>query len=191
MKTIETALQPTDGYINSFTRNTVEGWWELEVGLPKTWVYDENDKIGCEIIFENEMGKLLKVFPKESGVAIDDLISFVRIIIKTNERIAEKEKEFTDKIQKMKDMLEDEAIHFYEELDELKENSFKNLNATFAKNLEKEKATEKPKAPRKPRTPRTPIATIGEGTVTTKKAVSTTTQKKPTKTVTEETENLE
>ena len=112
MKPIQAALVPTDGYIKSFTRNTVEGWWELEVGLPKNWVYDENIKVGCEVVFENEVGKLVKIFPKKTDVVIDDLITFVEVIIKTNERIAEKEKQFTDKMQEMKSNLEKEAIQF-------------------------------------------------------------------------------
>lgn len=191
MKTIEAALKPTDGYIKSFTRNTIEGWWEVEVGLPKTWVYDENKKIGCEVIFENEVGKLIKIFPKEHNVVVDDLIAFVEIIIETNEKIAEKEKQFTDKMQEMKSLLEKEAKHFYEELDELKENSFKSLNDTFTKNLNKTMGTkktttasitEKPKTPRKPRAPRTPKTTVGE---------SQSTPKKLTETITEETENLD
>jgi hypothetical protein len=175
MKTIELALESTTGYINSLTRNTVEGWWELEIGLPKGWVYDENNKIGCEIVFENEIGRLIKIFPKKKDVVVDDLIAFVEIIIHTNERIAEKEKQFKDKMQEMKGLLEKEAKTFYQELDELKENSFKNLNNAFAKNLGK------PKTPRKPRKPKTET-TIGEGTVTTKNAIST---------ITEETETLE
>lgn len=191
MKTIETALQPTNGYINSFTRDTVEGWWEVEVGLPKTWVYDENKKIGCEIIFENEVGKLIKIFPKEHDVVIDDLMAFVEIIIKTNEKIAEKEKQFTDKMKEMRGLLEKEAKHFYKELDEIKENSFKTLNDTFTKNLNQKKPTkkpttvrisptEKPNTPRKPRAPRTPKTKTGQ-----------TATKKTTKTVTEETETLD
>jgi len=148
MKLIESALAPTDGYIQSFTRNTVEGWWETEIGLPKTWVYDENTKIGCEVVFENEVGKLVRIYPKKTDVVIDDLIAFVEIIILTNERITEKEKEFTDKMQEMKGILEKEAKQFYQELDELKENSFRKNNTDFAKSLEK------PKKPRKPRTPK-------------------------------------
>lgn len=144
MKPIESALQPTNGYINSFIRNTQEGWWELEVGLPKTWVFDENDKIGCTVIFENEVGKLIRVFPKKQGIVIDDLNSFVEIIIATNKKITEKEKQFINKMQEMKNALEKEAQKFYEELDALKENSFKNLNAAFVKNLQ-----DKEKKPRK------------------------------------------
>jgi hypothetical protein len=168
MKTIELALESTSGYVNSFTRNTTEGWWELEMGLPKGWVYDENSKIGCEIVFENDIGKLIKVSPKKKDVVIDDLIAFVEIIILTNEKIAEKEKQFKDKMQEMRGLLEKEAKSFYLELDELKENSFKNLNNAFAKNLEK------PKASRKPRTTKTILDTATE-----------------TKTVSEETEIIE
>lgn len=168
MKTLELALESTNGHINSITRNTAEGWWELEIGLPNGWVFDENNKIGCEIVFENEVGKLIRVFPKKKDIVVDDLIAFVEIIILTNEKIAEKEKQFKNKMQEMKGLLEKEAKSFYQELDELKENSFKNLNNAFAKDLEK------PKTPRKPRTPKTSSNTITD-----------------TKTVSEETESID
>jgi len=172
MKPIHEKLEPTDGYITSFTRNTVEGWWEVEVGLPASWVFDENSKIGCEVVMENEIGKLIKVSPKKNNIYIDDLITFVEVIIKTNEKIAEKEKQFTDKMQEMKGILEKEAKKFYQELDELKENSFKKNNDDFDKNLDKAKTTQR--KPRAPRTSKTPV--------TEKKAIST---------VTEETEDIE
>jgi len=155
MKTIETALEPTNGYINSFTRNTVEGWWELEIGLPKAWVFNENNEIACEVIFQNDVGKLIKVSPKNRNIVIDDLVTFVEIILETNKKIAEKEKQFTDKMEEMKGILEQEAKKFYKELDELKENSFKNLNDNFVKNLHPEEE----KKPRKPRTPKIKEAT--------------------------------
>ena len=173
MESIHKELESTDGYITSFTRNTVKGWWELEVGLPASWVFDENSKIGCEVIMENDIGKLIKVSPKKNNVYIDDLITFVEVIIKTNEKIAEKEKQFTDKMQEMKSVLEKEYKQFYQELDELKENSFKKNNENFDKNLDKSKTT----APRKPRAPRTPKTPV--------------TEKKPISTVTEETEDIE
>ena len=46
MKTIDIALQPIIDYLISISRNTVKGWYELEVGIPKGWVFDENDEIG-------------------------------------------------------------------------------------------------------------------------------------------------
>lgn len=183
MKPIQSALAPTDGYITSFIRNTVEGWWEIEVGLPASWIFDENSKIGCEVTMETDAGKLVRVYPKTDDVVIDDLVAFVEVIIKTNEKIAEKEKEFTDRMQEMKKILEKEATKFYEELDELKEDSFKKNNDDFDKKLDKPapkktaSTSEKPKTTRKPRAPRTPRPK--------------TTEKKAVQTVTEETEDLE
>jgi len=149
MNTIDLALQPTTGYIKSFTRNTVEGWWELELGIPKAWVYDENSEVGCEILHQNDIGKLLRVFPKSPSILIDDLVAFVEVIIEINKKISDKEKQFTDKMEEMKGMLEKEAKKFYEELDELRETSFKNIGV---------QAEEK-----KVRRPRTTKAAIASG----------------------------
>ena len=173
MKPVEQSLTSTDGYINSFSRNTLKGWWELEIGVPVKWVFDENSKIGCEITFETDLGKLIKIFPKEDSVVIDDLIEFVEVIIKTNEVIAEKEKEFKETMNEMKDTLEERAKDFYKELEEIRENSFKKNNESFTKTLNNDAKPvtpkPKPKAIRKPRTPR----------------------KATTKTVTEETDIIE
>lgn len=139
MKEIDLALQPISGYLISIKRNTVDGWYELEIGLPKTWVFDENNKISCEVLNESDSGKLIKISPRKSDVLIDDLISFVEIIIKTNQQIAEKELEFSEIMQEMKGVLEDKAKKFYKELDELKESSFKIAGDKFVDALEDEK----------------------------------------------------
>lgn len=139
VKTIENILEPITGYLISITRDTVHGWYQLEIGIPKGWVFDENKEIKCNVISENNQGKLIKISPKKNNISVDDLIAFVEIIIKTNEKIAEREKEFADKMANMKKTLEEEAKQFYKELDELKEHSFKNINDKFEKNLVQEK----------------------------------------------------
>jgi hypothetical protein len=131
MKKIEAALHSIDGYLLSISRDTVNGWYELQVGLPTGWVYDENDKISCEVINEADAGTLIKIAPRTHEIVIDDLIAFVQAIIVTNEKIAKKEKQFTDKMETMKSKLEEEARKFYTELDELKEKSFKTANDEF------------------------------------------------------------
>jgi len=145
MKEVELILDTIAGYMTRIFRNTDKGWYELEVGIPKNWVFDENDEIGCEILEEVEMGKLIRIFPKNENIVIDDLILFVNIIIKTNKKIAEKEKEFADKMEDMKKNLETQASEFYKELDELKENSFKKLNDNIVEELKKETRGRKPK----------------------------------------------
>lgn len=149
MKKIEAALHSVDGYLLSISRNTMNGWYELQVGLPANWVYDENDKISCEVIEETEAGTLVKIAPKSKEIVIDDLIAFVQAIITTNEKIAKKEKQFTDKMEAMKSKLQEEAKKFYTELDELKEKSFKNANEEFVSSRVEAKPKPKKGRPRK------------------------------------------
>jgi|ADurb_Gel_01_Slu_FD_contig_31_204528_length_1500_multi_7_in_0_out_0_3 hypothetical protein len=140
--TIHEILKQSDEYLKSFEKNTIDGWWELEVGLPKGWVFNNNKDIECELLQEKELGNIVKIKPKNSKVIIDDLIKFLNIIIITNKKIEEKEKEFTTKMEEMKSVLEKEAKKFYEELDELKINSFKNINKDFEKSISTTENTE-------------------------------------------------
>ena len=141
MNVIENALDPINSFLISMTRNTKEGWYEFEIGIPSNWVFEDNDDIMCEVKTQINEGKFIKILPKRYGVVADDLVRFVEIIIKTNERISAKEKEFTDKMEQMKAQLEMEAKKFYEELDDLKEKSFKQPQAPVKINLTEEKKT--------------------------------------------------
>jgi hypothetical protein len=143
MKTIETLIEPITGYLISITRNAMEGWYELQIGIPKGWVFNENKEIKCEILNEAESGKIIKISPKNPDIVIDDLISFVGIIMETNKKIAEKEKEFTDRMTTMKENLEKEVKAYYEELDKMRADSFNDRNADFEKNLRPETEKEK------------------------------------------------
>lgn len=143
MKTIEALLEPITGYLISITRNAIEGWYEMELGIPKGWVFNENKEIKCEVISEVEGGKIIKISPKNTDIVIDDLVTFVVVIMDTNKKIADKEREFTERMTAMKKNLEKEVQEYYEELDKLKENSFKNLNDNFERSLHPEGEKEK------------------------------------------------
>jgi uncharacterized protein with von Willebrand factor type A (vWA) domain len=148
MKEVESILEPISGNFKSLYRNPMEGWFEMEIGIPNNWVFNENEEIGVEIISENEVGKLLRIFPKNSSVVADDLILFVKIVINTNQKIAEKEEEFKKQMEEMKKGLEKKASEFFKELDELKENSFKKLNDKFVDGLNKIKKERKKRTPK-------------------------------------------
>lgn len=166
---INKALQPTSGYVLKMTRDTVKGCYELEVGIPSNWVFTENDDIECDILNEFTTGKLVKISPKNDDIIVDDLFHFVELIILTNEKIAKKEKEFTDKMNEMKNMLESEAKNFYAELDKLKENSFKDLKENKeTKNTLENKQTKKRGRPTK--------SVESKPTITNTEAESTTTK---------------
>lgn len=174
MKIINDILKPISEYLVLISRNTIDGWYEIEVGIPSNWVYQENEYITCEVKHVNDNGKLIKLSPKNNEVYIDDLISFVVIIIETNKRIAEKEQEFADQMEEFKSNLEKKAKNFYDELDLLKEKSFSDLNSKFK---DKIKSNDPPKTPK-----------ITKTTQKSKKPVTTTksTVKKPTTTKTTE-----
>lgn len=139
MKPLETILEPITGYLFSITRNSLKGWYEIEIGIHKGWVFSENSEISCEIVEENDNGKLINIAPKNENVAIDDLVDFVKIIIETNEKIANKEQKFNERLKEMRENLEDEARKYYEEVDVLKESSFKNNSEAFVKTLQSQK----------------------------------------------------
>lgn len=143
MKPIESALEPITGYLISISRDTQKGWYFLTVGIPKGWVVSENNEITCKVFEETDEGKLIEIAPRNENIAVDDLIDFVVVIMKTNEKIAQKEQEFTNEMQEMKRMLEEKAKRFYEELDELKDNSFKKNSDEFVKTLQSQKDEKK------------------------------------------------
>jgi hypothetical protein len=143
MKTIEALLEPITGYLISITRNAMEGCYEMEIGIPKGWVFNENKEIKCEVLNEVEGGKIIKISPKNPDIVIDDLVSFVGIIMETNKKIAEKEKEFTDRMSAMKENLEKEVKAYYVELDKMRADSFNDRNADFEKNLRPESEEKK------------------------------------------------
>ena len=149
MGIIESALAPIEGYLWTIKRNTQEGWYELEIGIPNSWVFNSNNEIDCEVTTETETGKIIRIFPKNSGLDVDNLTHFVQIIIDTNQRISAKEKEFADKMEEMKKTLEKQASEFYKELDDLKDTSFKNLTNNINDGLnftEKKTRVRKPKS---------------------------------------------
>jgi hypothetical protein len=148
MKEIETILEPITGYLVKIIRNPQEGWYEMEVGIPNDWVFNENNEIGVEVITETDLGKILKIFPKSQGIGIDDLVLYVIIVINTNKKIAEKQEEFKRQLQEMKRGIEERATEYFKQMDELKENSFKKLSDNFLEGLAKVKK------PRKKRTPK-------------------------------------
>lgn len=128
MKKIEQALDPISGYLILMERDTQNGWYQLKIGLPISWVYDENDSISCEVDIENEEGRIIIVAPKVEGIVIDDLVDFVSLVINTNKKITQKEDEFEMKMDNFKKDLKEQAKAFYADLDELKSNSFKKFN---------------------------------------------------------------
>ena len=125
MGSIEKSLEPVTGYLYQIFRNVETEKYEIIGGIPPTWVFKSTNKIICEELNKTENGLLIRIYSNDKNVDLDDLIEFFIKIIKINENIAEKEKIFATELEKMKNEIENRIKNFYEELNKLKENSFK------------------------------------------------------------------
>ena len=160
MGTIKKTLDKLDGKLLSIERNTEEGKYELKIGLPASWVFKSTDYVGLEEIAKNKDGVLLKVFSDDEAVCIDDLIEFVKVIIDTNEKIAQKEEEYNKLMEERKKQLQDEFSKYEEELDQLREKSFKSM--ADEEEEEDDKKKDEKKKPTSPKPPKSRIIREGK-----------------------------
>lgn len=124
MKQLEKILSKVDGYLISIKRDTQNGYYILEVGLPPKWKYKSKGDIECETIVDTEDGILLNLFPKNDTVVVDDLIEFLSKIIDFNKKFLKKEEEFNNEIANVKEGLQKKIQEFYDGLDSFKESFF-------------------------------------------------------------------
>lgn len=127
---IQETLNPLSEYLISMERDTFNGWFELNIGIPNKWVLFETEEIKTSIVSENNVGKLVKIKPTSEDIAVDDLYRFLGVIIDNNNKIAEKEKEFIAEMENVKNSLAEKEKRFYDELEEMKKNAFKITSKT-------------------------------------------------------------
>lgn len=149
MRTLEKILDRLDGKLLSIERNTELGSYELKIGLPATWVYKKTDFVELDEIHKSDKGVLLKIYSTDDAVCIDDLIDYINVIIDTNEKIAAKEDEYNRLMQERKKQLEDEFSKYEEEIEELREKSFKSMSAEDEEKSKKKKHTNNKKSEKK------------------------------------------
>ena len=129
MDTVELNLKPIDGYLLAIKRDTINGWYFMEIGVPVGWVYKGNKYITCDVLKKSENGVMLKISPTENEISIDDLIAFTVLIIDTNSKIVEKQEELNGILIQVKNQLEEQARNYYKELDDLKNLSFQKFDS--------------------------------------------------------------
>lgn len=124
---IEESLNHVDGYLIAIKRNVQNGQYELEVGIPKNWVYKATQEIDFEMIHQTKQGDIIRIFALDENIIVDDLIQYVKIIIETNEEIAKMQEEFEEQMKKAKQELENQFKSFYDQIEEKKDHSFETI----------------------------------------------------------------
>lgn len=130
---VDDAIKQIDGYLLSIYPDIELGCYALKMGINADWEFENNEMIVCNSINETDSGKIIEIKPNENyheEVKIDDLITFAKFIIKVNEEIAEKEKEFKLTIKKEKEEFEERIKSFYDSLSDMKSKTFNTIKNT-------------------------------------------------------------
>jgi len=123
--TLNDIIKPIEGCLLSINRNTINGWYEIEIGIPENWIFDSNEHINCTVLNKSSVGVLLKIYPNNDTVTIDNLIDFVKIIIEINKKIEERENEFNESVNKLKLSLEKEREKYLNDTEKIKSDLIK------------------------------------------------------------------
>lgn len=114
-KPVAEKLKPIDGYVLGVNRNTENGYYELNIGVPKDWEILTSKTILSEVILHHEEnGDILRIYSKDEDVVIDDLLDFVIEIVKSNEEIEQIQRELDEELANKRKNLEAELKMIYE-----------------------------------------------------------------------------
>ena len=141
MGAVDKVLTKLDSYLYTIKRDTVKGWYVLEVGIPTSWTYKSTSKIECDEIGATEKMAMIKINPTEKDVLIDDLLLFATQIVSNNKKIEKMREDFENKMKEIKEKLAEEYEKFEDEIDEIEDGLFEN-NKPEKKKKEKVEETE-------------------------------------------------
>ena len=124
MGTIEKILKKLDSYLYTIKRDTVKGWYVLEMGIPTSWTYKSTGKIECEETASTEKMAMVQINPTEVNVSIDDLLNFAIQITINNKKIEKMRNDFEKKMSEIKEQLAEEYEKFEDEIEDMEDGLF-------------------------------------------------------------------
>lgn len=131
---IHKSIEEIDGYLQSIQLDYDLGCYYIEMGIDSNWDFEDNERIKCSVIDEDEKngkGKFIKISPRKKyvdSVKIDDLILFAKFIVKFNQELDKEQEEFENKLKKQKEEMTNKINSFYEELSKKKKETFTKLS---------------------------------------------------------------
>lgn len=141
MGAVNKILSKLDSYLYTIKRDTVKGWYVLEVGVPSSWTYKSTSKINCEETGSTEKMCMIQINPNEdSDITIDELLVFAVQIVDNNKRIEKMREDFESKMLEIKEKLAEEYEKFEVEIEGVEDNLFDEKTKKTLKVDNKEKA---------------------------------------------------
>ena len=124
MRAVERILNKLDSYLYTIKRDTKNGWYVLEIGIPASWTYKPTNKIECNELGGNEKSVMVKINPLEDDVSVDSLLDFAVQLVNNNKKIEKMREDFELKMNDIKVKLEEEYEKFEDEIENIEENLF-------------------------------------------------------------------
>jgi hypothetical protein len=125
MQSLDSVLKPLSNNLILIRKNLDNNQYEIEMGIPKDWIFEKNNNIDCEVLGENENGKLIKIMPLNEKVLIDNLIIFAEKIVMVNEEIEKQKVEFEKKMEETRITLINQFMEFHNDMEKKITLSFK------------------------------------------------------------------
>lgn len=120
---IDDILSPLDGYLISINRNPETGSYMIDIALPNEWVFESTNRVMCEIINSNDIGKIIRVKQSQKlkePIKLNEIIEFSLKIMEINAEINRKMDSFNQKLREMEDFIMGEKNKIAEEINVLK-----------------------------------------------------------------------
>ena len=99
---------------------------ELFLGIPNDWVYstkNDSDVVQIQLIHELEDSSIIKIFTEDDDLDIDDVILTAKSLISKNKELEKRKEAHRLEMEKIKDMLIEKEKNFLEYVDKVKDNS--------------------------------------------------------------------
>ena len=141
MRTVERILSKLDSYLYTIKRDTKNGWYVVEIGIPASWTYKSNSKIECKELGGNEKSILVQINPLDDNVSIDSLLEFAIQVVNNNKKIEKMREDFELKMNDIKVKLNEEYEKFEDEIENIEDNLF-DKEETKTKKVEVKEETE-------------------------------------------------
>jgi hypothetical protein len=130
---INDKFKKIETYLIKITNDFDKGVFVFQVGFPEKWFYKSNEHVECQKIANIEQegesaGFIIEIFPKKEDIYIEEVVNFIVKTVETNNRIAEMEELFMEKMKTEKQKMLKEVEEFSSQIENFRMSSFDDLN---------------------------------------------------------------
>lgn len=98
--------------------------YELYLGIPTDWVYNEKSEgVTIELIHELELNSIIKISYTDEDLTVDDVIDTAKQLISKNRELEKRKESHRLEMENLKNILIEKEKNFLEYVDKVKDNS--------------------------------------------------------------------